>query len=154
MTHSKKSELQHLLIHPEVVSWRALMEAFSFIFTQLEKGLMSEGCSVSRFQILFYLYFSGEHQAVELAKKLLVTRGNITMFLRRMENDGLIKPVIPKGKKCPVYTLTRKGILQFEKIFPPHVKRIRQLSPVLNAKTLQILRDVCNSSNSSEGKLD
>ncbi len=117
------------------------MGAFKSILSLLERGLMAEGCSVSRFQILFNLYFDGELPATEIARKLVVTRGNITMFLRRMEADGLIKPVIPKGLKRPVFTLTTKGTAFFEKIFPAHIKRVRKLAPALKKDTIKLLRE-------------
>ena len=138
----KKKELGALLNSPEVQSWRALMSAFKSIFTKLEKGLMAEGCSVSRFQILFYLYFEGDLPAIAIARKLVVTRGNITMFLRRMESDGLIRPVVPEGQKRPVFTLTKKGIGLFEKVFPPHIERVRNYAPALTQDALRLLRSV------------
>lgn len=141
----RQKKLKGLLEHPTVQSWRALMAAFKAIFTQLEKALMAEGCSVSRFQILFYLYFEGDLPAVEIARKLLVTRGNITMFLRRMESDGLIKPVIPRGQKRPLFTLTKKGMALFERIFPEHIERVKKLAPALDQNTLHQLKAVKKS---------
>ena len=141
----RSKELRMLLEHPEVRSWRALMGAFKAIFTRLEKGLMAEDCSVSRFQILFYLYFEGDLPAIAVARKLVVTRGNITMFLRRMESDGLIKRIIPPGQKRPLFTLTKKGVALFEKVFPPHIERVRKWSPTLSQDTLRLLRAVGQS---------
>lgn len=136
----KIKQLQRLLEYPEVKSWRALMGAFTTILSKLEKGLLAEGCSVSRFQILFFLYFEGDLAAISIARKLVVTRGNITMFLRRMEADGLIKAVIPPGQKRPLFTLTAKGIKLFEKIFPPHIGRVRTTAPVLSEDSVLILQ--------------
>ncbi len=115
------------------------MNAFKVIFSELEKELMAEGCSVSRFQILFYLYFEGDLPAVEIARKLVVTRGNISMFLRRMESDGLIKKIVPGGQKRPLYVLTPKGNSFFESIFPPHIRRVRRLAPKLSRATIDQL---------------
>lgn len=115
------------------------MTAFQVILSELEKGLLAEDCSVSRFQILFYLYFDGHLPAVEIARKLLVTRGNISMFLRRMEADLLIEKVIPRGQKRPLYTLTQKGVTFFENLLPPHIHRVKQLAPKLDEKTIKAL---------------
>lgn len=134
-----QKKMKQLLDFPEVQSWRALMSAFKCIFSELEKGLMTEGCSVSRFQILFHLYFEGDLAAVEIARILLVTRGNISMFLRRMESDGLIKKNIPKGQKRPLFTLTLKGRRFFESIFPAHIERVRQLAPIFDPNTIKML---------------
>lgn len=100
---------------------------------------MVEGCSVSRFQILFYLYFEGDLPAVEIARKLVVTRGNISMFLRRMESDGLIQKKVPKGQKRPRFSLAPKGRAFFEDILPAHIQRVRNLAPVLGPETIGLL---------------
>jgi DNA-binding MarR family transcriptional regulator len=134
-----KDRLEALLKFPEVQSWRALMSAFQTIFSALEKGLMAEGCSVSRFQILFYLYFEGDKPAVQIARKMLVTRGNISMFLRRMEADGLVRKKATAVQKRPVYSLTTKGRTFFEKILPPHIERVRLRAPKLNAQAIKRL---------------
>jgi len=135
----KQKKLRSLLNYPEVKSWRVLMSAFKKILAKLEKGLIEEGCSVSRFQIMFYLYFDGNQSAIAISRKLIVTRGNITMFLRRMESDGLIKPVIPSGQKRPVFKLTKLGLSMFEKIFPAHISRVREHAPALSKSTLRVL---------------
>lgn len=132
-------KLIRLLEYPEVKSWRALMGAFKTILSNLEKGLLAEGCSISRFQILFHLYFEGELAATNIAKKLFVTRGNITMFLRRMESDGLIKPVYSQGQKRAQFALTGGGVKFFEKVFPPHIKRIRKFVPIFSEQTMRAL---------------
>lgn len=137
-----KPELVKLLESPEVRSWRALMGAFKYIFAELERGLMKEDCSVSRFQILFYLYMEGPHSAVSIARKLLVTRGNISTFLKRMEQDGLIRPALPEGQKRPLFGLTEKGSQFFEKIFPRHIERVRGLAPALKLDMIRTLESV------------
>lgn len=142
-------ELSAMLKFPEVQSWRALLSAFSTILAQLEKGLQSDDCSVSRFQILFYLYFEGHLPAVTIARKLYVTRGNISMFLRRLESDGLIKPMLAKGQKRPTFCLTRKGVQFFERIFPPHISRVRRLAPALGQDTIKTLTAIKNLSAKS-----
>lgn len=139
----QKKELLDLFNSPEVQSWRALMDAFRFIFVQLEKGLMADNCSMSRFQILIILYTEGQLAAVEIARKLVVTRGNISTFLRRMESDGLVATTIPNGQKRPVYFLTKKGILLFEKIFPQHIERVHHYAPKLSPSVRDQLQEVC-----------
>jgi len=118
------------------------MHAFNTVFSELERGLMAEGCSVSRFQILFYLYFEGDLPAVEIARKLVVTRGNISMFLRRMETDGLISKIVPPGQKRPLLRLSPKGEQLFEAIFPAHVARVRKIAPRLPNSVISTLSKV------------
>lgn len=141
-TKRDRTKLMALLEHSEVRSWRAMMHAFNTVFSKLEHGLMAEGCSVSRFQILFYLYFEGDLPAVEIARKLVVTRGNISMFLRRMEGDELITKILPAGQKRPLLRLSPKGERLFETIFPSHIARVRKIAPRLPSSVINILSKV------------
>ena len=126
----KKAQMKSLLKAPEVQTWRAIMSAFQVTLSKLEKGLMEDGLHVSRFQILFYLYFEGSLSAVELSRKLLVTRGNISTFLKRLENDEQIKICSSSPSKGrPLYCLTPSAERFFEEIFPKHVKRVKQYVP-------------------------
>lgn len=63
-----KVKLKHIIDQAEIKSWRLLMSAFQSVYSQLEKGLANEGISVSRFQVLFYLYFEQRMKASELSR--------------------------------------------------------------------------------------
>ncbi len=144
----KDQKLKTLLNKPEVATWRSVMHCFKTVFTYLEQGLVDDSCSVSRFEILFILYFEPKTSAVDLSRKMHVTRGNISTFLKRVENDQLVKKSIPEGRKRPVYELTPKGRHFFEKIFPEHIKRIQEICPTLSPATIKKLNSAQSSSHS------
>lgn len=122
-----QKKLKKLLEEPAVKEWRSLMFSFKTLYKEFEEALLQEGCSYARFQILFFLYFEGAHAPISLSRKLLVTRANISTFLKRMKQDGLIKEVpSKKSNKRPDYSLTAKGEKAFEEIFPQHVRRIKK----------------------------
>lgn len=137
----KIASMRALLDDPQVQSWRAIMGAFQAVLVELEKGLMADGLHVSRFQILFYLYFEPPLSAAEIARKLLVTRGNISMFLRRLEKDKqiVVCPTSPSMQR-PLYRLSEEAERQFEKTFPNHIKRVKKLVPALPKNILQSLQ--------------
>lgn len=139
----KKDRLRDLLETDEVRSWRSIMGAFKKILAPLEEGLSKEGWGLSRFEILFQLYFEGPMPAVEIAKRLLVTRGNISTFLKRLQKDELVRavPIVAGGKRVE-FTLTPKGKKIFEKIFPRHIQRVKQHCPPLDAKTIRSLHQI------------
>lgn len=140
----QKDELRALMDDPQVRSWRAIMHAFKSILSELEKGLTQDNCSLSRFQILLLLYFDPRMPAVEIARNMSVTRGNISQFIRRMEEDRLVKSVIEEGRKRPVYSLTGKGKALFERLFPGHIERVKKMTPPLNEKTIRSLSQTPN----------
>ena len=137
----QKRKLEMLLELSEVRSWRSLMGAYQSIYRQLERALLTENCSIPRFQILFYLYFEGPTTGVELSRKLFVTRGNISTFLRRLQADGILKKPEEGAKKRQLLQLTDHGKKTFEDLFPRHIDRVRSLMPPLDVKTLEKLRD-------------
>ena len=139
---AKRDNLLKILLNPEVESWMAILFAYRKTLERLEQALLANGCSASRFQILFFLYFDGTLSPVQISRKMSVTRGNISTFLKRMEADRLLKRRIPEGQKRPVYSLTKHGKEFFEGILPNHVKRVRQLVPALSKESVQLLKQV------------
>lgn len=129
------------LSHPTIVGWRALMELFKVTLTQLEERLGDYGCSTSRFQTLFFLYMDGPQAPVELSRKLVVTRGNITGLLKRMQDDGLIKFVKTKDSKRDKVELTKKGVNFIEKIFPEHTKNVKTILPDFPQEVINFLQE-------------
>ena len=98
ISRPNKSKLTKLLKRPEVESWRTLMGTFQTVYRALEQALLREQCSISRFQILFLIYFYGPLSASDIAQKLCVTRGNISTFLNRLEADHLTIS-LPTGER-------------------------------------------------------
>ncbi|MDZ4662703.1 MAG: MarR family winged helix-turn-helix transcriptional regulator [Pseudomonadota bacterium] len=142
---NKKQRLGQLLGAREVESWRALMNAFQTLYRSFDEALLKDGCTYSRFQLLFFLYFEGSLAPVEISKKMLVTRSNITMFLRRMIADDLVTEC-PESLsiKRPCYMLTAQGKQFFENIFPNHIQRVRTSMPILPTDSIKILRTLAS----------
>src|SRR5688572_29592569 len=80
-----------MLSEPQVKSWHSLMQAYRTVAQHLESSLLKSDCSLSRFQILYIIYFDGATPASVLVRKLGVTRGNISTFLKRKVLDGLLE---------------------------------------------------------------
>lgn len=134
------NKMRKLLDEPSVRSWRAIMDVFITVRSELEQELMKEGFHLSRFQIFFHLYFYGPLAAAELARRLIVTRGNVSTFLKRLERDNqiMVCPSSP-GVKRPLYRLTPKAEKTFEKMFPQHIERVKKRVPELPAPLIKSL---------------
>ncbi|MFZ3230007.1 MAG: MarR family transcriptional regulator [Pseudobdellovibrio sp.] len=137
-----KAKLVKLIESDEIKSWRLLMSTFQCVYGQLEKGLAEKDVSVPRFQVLFYLYFEGRTSASALSRKLLVTRSNMSMFLKRMESDGLINFDFPTGQKRPEIELTARGSKFFEELFPEHAARVTQMVHPFAPQTIKDLEKI------------
>lgn len=138
-----QKKMEELLEDPSVISWRALMSAYHKIYKYLESRLHEENYTIPRFQLFFYLYFEGPHSSIELAKKLNVTRGNISSFTKRLEQDLLIKIAIPEGRggKAMIH-LTESGKKDFERHLPAHIARVISLMPPLSKASLESLKSI------------
>lgn len=151
MGKDKRKFLKNLLEDPHVKSWRSLFTAFSSIFSYLEKGLKKDGISVSRFQILFLLYFDGPMNAIEIVKKMFVTRGNISTFLKRLEKDKYVK-VSQKttNKSRPYYELTARSKKVFENVLPKHIQRVKEKVPAFDIGMIKIVEKLIDLQFSSK----
>lgn len=137
-----------MLTEPQVRSWQSLMQAYRTVAQNLESALLKADCSLSRFQILYLLYFEGASPASVLVRKLGVTRGNISTFLKRMLIDGLVKVDVSVGSPSrPFYILSDHGQSYFESIFPEHIAQIKGEMPALSDTALQLLADISKRSN-------
>lgn len=139
---NKKAQLQQLLLTPEVISWRALMETKKAIFSVLDSSFKQEGYTVPRFQIMFYLYFEGPLSHKELGMLNQFTKGNTSTFLKRMISDSLIIEIPGNTSKRSLYQLSKKGQADFESLFPRHVERIKQIMMPLSKETLSIFEKI------------
>lgn len=114
---------------PQIKFWRALMACHELFYKHFEFNLQSKGLSYSRFQILFYIYFNPKSSAVFLAEKMNVTRGNMSMFLKRLIEDQLIVEEFSLGKKRCTYKLSKSGITLFEKSLDVHLNEVITIVP-------------------------
>ena len=144
MTQAQElAKLQSLFKQNEVTSWRALVITYRMIFATLESKLQKKGCTVSRLQVLIALHFEGPMVPVRLANRMMVTRGNISTLLRRMQDEGLIAPTDEKGTSSrPAFKLTAKGTKLLLDIYPDHASNICELMPALDADTLNVLLEI------------
>jgi len=130
-----------LLESPEVITWLSILLTTRQVCGFLESRLTSRGYTLPRFQIFFYLYFFGPRSASQLAKDLLVTRGNISSFLKRLIAENLIEKIpSPKHKKRKLSQLTGLARKEFEELLPEHIKRIREVVRPLDSACLEDLR--------------
>jgi DNA-binding MarR family transcriptional regulator len=133
-------------LDPRVDLWRQLLVMVEVLYAELEKKLGEKDCSYPRFRLLFVLYFEAPCSAATLAKRLHVTRSNLTTFLRRLEEDKLIYPCpIVSTKTRLKYVLSQKGLSYTEELMAYHFGNIKKLPiffrPQLIAEITQFLKD-------------
>jgi DNA-binding MarR family transcriptional regulator len=106
------------------------------------RSRLANHCTMPQFDVLAQLTRSnGGTTLAELSRHLLVTAGNITGIIDRMENAGLVQRVPdPEDRRTTRVKLTPKGRALAETVIPKHAEDIRKLFDSLSASEIAQLR--------------
>jgi len=85
------SEQATATIEPSTVAWLRLARIYQKIDLRTAETMRRYGLSVSRFDVLNHAGTPEGRTQQELARALLVTKGNVTQLLDAMEGDGLLE---------------------------------------------------------------
>jgi DNA-binding MarR family transcriptional regulator len=126
-----KAELKKRLVSEKVKTWRSVLLLSRILYYLLEARLTKYKCSLPRLQVLLILFMEGPTPPVRLAKRSLVTRGNMSTLLKRMADEGLIEEVYEKARVRPNFKLSSKGQTFILDILPQHLDNIDDIIPEL-----------------------
>lgn len=121
------------------------IQALFFLSADLEKALNHHfearaGFSRARFLILMVLMHTEDHRLPphEIAKRLNVTRGNMTGLVDGLIGDGLVEKTSDSEDGRLVWiSVTRKGQQVLENILPDYFKRLSRFMAVLNREEVE-----------------
>ena len=105
--------------------------------------IKESGLTPAQFGVLEALYNKGDVKIYELIEKILTTSGNITVVIKNLEKDGLIKKnADPEDKRSCIISLTQKGKDFIEEILPKHIKNISNIFQILNDEEKVMLKSI------------
>jgi DNA-binding MarR family transcriptional regulator len=133
------------MFQPSILVWLRLYRIVQKIDRMQTVHLRNWGLNIAQFDVLAHV---GAHKGItqqELADSLLVTKGNISQLLDRMEALGLLSRNQEKRNK--ILGLTEKGQELFDHVVPAHEKMIAEQLAVLSPSEIADLRRIL-------GKLD
>ena len=121
--------------------WITLARCYS-TYSRAVAGKMGEyGLTTPQFGVLEALYHIGPLPLGTLADKLLVTGGNVTYVMDRLEDQGLVRRArSPEDRRVIEAQLTKKGRDVIAGVFPGHAEFIEQLAGHLDAQEQEELR--------------
>ena len=97
----------------------------------------------AQFGVLEALYTKGELTIGQLIEKNLSTSGNMTVVVRNLERDGLIKKIAnPEDKRISLISLTEIGEERIEAVLVEHYENIHFIFHVLSDEEKQMLKQV------------
>ena len=139
-----------------VLAWLRLARVFQKVHHASTEQLSTWDLSLAQFDVLAQVGSSEGATQQELADRLLVTKGNISQLLTKMERSGLIVRQ-REGRTCRIY-LTPEGRRLFSTVVPRHedfiAARFSRISAVEQAQLLVLLRklDHAVGDDDCEGK--
>jgi MarR family transcriptional regulator, 2-MHQ and catechol-resistance regulon repressor len=99
---------------------------------------------LSQFGVLEALYHKEELTSQELSRKILKSKGNMTLVIDNLEKKGLIQRRRCVDDRRKVYVrLTDAGRECIAEVFPQHAEAIVHHMSVLNPQELEELGRIC-----------
>jgi MarR family transcriptional regulator, 2-MHQ and catechol-resistance regulon repressor len=123
--------------------WIALARSYQTFAREVGIRVSDYGLTVPQFGILEALYHLGPLSLGELADKLLVTGGNITYVMDRLEKQGLVeRHRSDTDRRVVEARLTPEGRAKIASVFPGHAAFIRELVSPLGREERQRAREL------------
>lgn len=105
---------------------------------------VKHGTTLPRFDVMAALYRrqSGVTMS-ELSRMLLVSNGNATTVVNRLENDGLVRRTQSDADRRTVFVaLTPEGLTQFEGLAAEHEREVNRVFAGLSEAELDTLTEI------------
>lgn len=102
---------------------------------------VKHGTTLPRFDVMAALYRRRDRVSMsELSRLLLVSNGNATAVVDRLEKDGLVRREPSASDRRTVFvTLTPEGLGQFETLAADHEREVNAIFDGLSASDLDML---------------
>ncbi|MGV3552098.1 MarR family winged helix-turn-helix transcriptional regulator [Rhizobium sp.] len=141
----------------ELRVWLRLLSTTKLISQEIRRRLRAEfGATLPQFDLLAQLDREPEGLRLgELSKRTMVTNGNITGLVERLEADGLVIRETPgDDRRVTVARLTEQGKRAFAKMAAVHESWVHEIMADVDLQTLTILsRDIDRLHRSVENHL-
>jgi MarR family 2-MHQ and catechol resistance regulon transcriptional repressor len=123
--------------------WIALARCYVTFSRAVACKVAEYDLTAPQFGVLEALYHVGPLSLGELAEKLLVTGGNVTYVMDRLEAQELVvRERSGDDRRVVRAHLTTKGRATIEGVFPGHVEFVRGLVNGIDPKDQDTLRDL------------
>lgn len=123
--------------------WIALARCYSSFAKAVSCKIQEYGLTTPQFGVLEALYHLGPLSLGELAEKLLVTGGNVTYVMDRLEQQGLVYRERSEDDRRVIQAkLTTAGRDMISSVFPGHVEYVEHLTRHLDPTERRELRDL------------
>lgn len=136
----------HLVLQPAeramIGMWLRLAKCYNLALREVRASLKDD-CTLPQFDVLSQLKRAEATGLTfsELSQKLLVTAGNLTGIIDRLEQQGLVRrETNPKDRRETFIKLTPKGLDTCSEIIPRHERDLVKIFDGLKPETVELLR--------------
>lgn len=131
--------LRRRLRVPAVFAWLRLARVFQKIDGRSERFFRSFGLNTGQFDVLAQVGAASGMTQQELADRLLVTKGNVSQLIAKMEQDGLVTRRQEGRRNC--LSLTARGAELYNLVVPQQEALISDaLAPLSDDEQRELLR--------------
>jgi DNA-binding MarR family transcriptional regulator len=129
--------------HLALSTWVRLLKAHSLMLRELRRQMPRE-LTIPQFDVLAQLDREPEGMtAGQLTRELLVTAGNVTGIVDRLEQLGLVqRRRLPEDRRAVQVRLTARGRRLMTRVLPAHRRQVQSLLAPLPPADLARLRDL------------
>lgn len=105
----------------------ALTRASQWVNAHVDRDIKRSGLNRTEFGVLELLYHKGSQPLQQIGGKVLMSSGNITYVVDKLEQKGLVRRRACTEDRRLVYAdITDAGQQMIEEVFPEHTEVIRQ----------------------------
>jgi MarR family 2-MHQ and catechol resistance regulon transcriptional repressor len=135
--------------------WVTLARCHATYAKAIATKVQDYGLTTPQFGTLEALYHLGPLSLGELAEKLLVTGGNVTYVMDRLEDQGLVYRFRrPDDRRVIQARLTQEGRELVAEVFPGHASYVEHLSRHLSPEEQVQLSDLLKALGKGIGEKD
>lgn len=127
---------------PETRLWLRMLSTTKLITADIRRRLRTEfGATLPQFDLMAQLYREVDGLRLgELSKRTMVTNGNVTGLVERLEADGFVQRVTPDGdRRVTVARLTEAGNVLFIAMAAAHEGWLRDIMADVDADAIAAL---------------
>jgi DNA-binding MarR family transcriptional regulator len=125
---------------PALLTWYRFIRVLRKIISLMDEQVQDLDVSRYQFDLLMQVAFEGGINQQTCAKRMNVTKGNITQHLDRLEKQGLIQR--QKEGRANYLHLTDRGRDMVAGIMPVHDRRVKEILSVLSEEELQQFQSI------------
>lgn len=122
-----------------------LLRVAHILNNETELFLSKHNLTFNQFKVLEALYHLGELRISSITKLIMGTPGNTTVVVKNLKRDGFIESNKDKNdSRASILSITKKGILVMQEVFPNHAKNLNDFLDVLDDSELETLHGLLN----------